>query len=684
MQLTSESHFRAESDFRRYEALLEIADVMVRHDNLPELFREIAQRLHKVAEFEFITFSVHDPVHSVMRLHIWEGAESPPVPVEAPVDDSVSGWVWQSQQALIIPDVRKESRFQNTLRVLGELGVCSYCMLPLTTAQQRIGALGLGSGQVGAYDATDLQLLLRVAQLAALAVENVLTRQALTEEKKRLQTLLEVHRALVSSLDFAKLLPAISESLRRVTQVDYASVTLPDEGGESMRTYAPDSLMSGVELEASLLSSDSLAACVLREREMKVFRRSDSNAERFSMVRRWFEQGVQSGCCIPLITSKGAIGTLNLASTAEHAFDPEHLNLLQQIAGQMAIAIENASAYQEIAELKDKLAEEKLYLEHEILAELNCEEIVGESPALKRVLAQAKTVAPSGATVLILGETGTGKELIARAIHRMSLRKENNFIKINCAAIPTGLLESELFGHEKGAFTGAISQRIGHLELAHKGTLFLDEIGDIPLELQPKLLRVLQDQEFERLGSTRTIRVNVRVIAATNHDLGKSVAERNFRSDLFYRLNVFPIRLPSLRERRKDIPLLVRYFVQNFARRMDKHIETIPAETMDALMSWDWPGNVRELENFIERSVILSEGLVLRVPLAELRPPYESRGAAETTLEKVQREHIIRVLRETSGVVAGLHGAAARLGMKRTTLQSKMQRLGITRKDYES
>ncbi len=392
-------------------------------------------------------------------------------------------------------------------------------------------------------------------------------------------------------------------------------------------------------------------------------------------------QGAQSGCCIPLITAKGPLGVLNLASRDPNAF-LQDITLLKQVAAQVAVAIDNTRAYREIAQLKDRLTEEKRYLQGEIRSELNFEEIIGESPALERVLEKAKTVAPSDATVLILGETGTGKELIARAIHRMSGRKDATFVKLNCAAIPTGLLESELFGHEKGAFTGAVSQKIGRLELADKGTLFLDEVGDIPLELQPKLLRVLQDQEFERLGSTRTIKVNIRLIAATNRDLPTSVAEREFRSDLYYRINVFPLRMPALRERQNDIPLLVRYFVQKFARRMNKQIESVPTETMHALEGWEWPGNVRELENFIERSVILTEGSVLNVPLAELSG--HPGSASEGTLESMERDHIVRVLRETGGVIAGLSGAATRLGVKRTTLQSMITRLGITRKEYEN
>jgi formate hydrogenlyase transcriptional activator len=310
------------------------------------------------------------------------------------------------------------------------------------------------------------------------------------------------------------------------------------------------------------------------------------------------------------------------------------------------------------------------------------EAIIGKSAALKRVLEDARTVAPHDTAVLILGETGTGKEVIARAIHGMSARKDLSFLRMNCAAIPTGLLESELFGHEKGAFTGAVNQKIGRLELANKGTLLLDEVGDLPLELQPKLLRVLQHGEFERLGSLQTIRVNIRLIAATNRNLPARMAAGQFRSDLYYRLSVFPIRLPALRERLSDIPLLVRHFVERYARRMSKPIETISPETMDAIVKWDWPGNVRELENFIERSVILSKGPTLTPPLEELGP--RSAALQPDAIESVQREHIIRALRETGGVIDGPHGAAARLGMKRTTLQSLMQRLGISREPEKS
>ena len=417
--------------------------------------------------------------------------------------------------------------------------------------------------------------------------------------------------------------------------------------------------------------------------ETKFFQRPDLAAINSPFAERMLQAGLQSLYCIPLHSASGVLGSLNLGTTKEKPLNSNDVNLVRQIANQLAVSVENARAYREISELENKLRQERLYLEDEIRTELNFEEIIGDSPGIRDVKSQAKTVAPIDATVLVLGETGTGKELIARAIHRMSARRDASFIKLNCAAIPTGLLESELFGHEKGAFTGAVSRKVGRLELADKGTLFLDEVGDLPLELQPKLLRLLQDQEFERLGSTRTIRVNVRLIAATNRDLAQSIAEGEFRSDLFYRLNVFPIRVPPLRERREDIPLLVRYFVQKLARRMDKEIETIPSEAMNQLMNWHWPGNIRELENFLERSVILTEGSILRVPLSELRPlPEVSGSETDRSLETMERQHIISMLRECRGVLSGPHGAAARLGVKRTTLQSIMQRLGINRQDY--
>lgn len=495
----------------QYRTLLEVSESIALHRDLRTLFHDLAQRLHRVVNFEYMRLFLHDPERHVMRLHALETPNQDCDVMgcqELPVDDSPGGWVWQRQEPLVVSHVEKESRFTCVTEMMLKQGIKSYCVVPLSSAQRRLGALGFGSAQAAAYDHADLEFLRLVAKQVAVAVDNVL-------------------------------------------------------------------------------------------------------------------------------------------------------------------------AYREITELKDKLAKEKLYLEDEIRTEYNFEEIVGESTALTRILKQAETVAPTDSTVLIQGETGTGKELIARAIHNLSGRRERTFVKMNCAAIPTGLLESELFGHERGAFTGAIAQKIGRFELAHQGTLFLDEVGDIPPELQSKLLRVLQEQEFERLGSTRTIKVNIRLVAATNRDLARMIADKQFRSDLYYRLNVFPITAPPLRERSEDIPLLVRYFAQQYARRMNKRIETIPTETMTALSQYHWPGNIRELENLIERSVILSQGPDLHVPTGELKAPTTAASDGEATLEAAERKHILRALQETHWVVGGSSGAAARLGMKRTTLQSRMRKLGI-------
>jgi len=416
-------------------------------------------------------------------------------------------------------------------------------------------------------------------------------------------------------------------------------------------------------------------------------------------------EGLRAYCAIPLVNRGRALGILSILRTTEAPFSQEDLNFLSRASGQIAIAIENACAYHEISQLKDKLAQEKLYLEEEIRSEMSFENIIGNSPALKHVLELVETVATSDSTVLLLGETGTGKELIARAIHDRSRRKDRTFVKLNCAAIPTGLLESELFGHEKGAFTGAIIQKVGRMELADQGTLFLDEVGDIPIEIQPKLLRALQEREFERLGSTHTRRANIRLVAATNRDLEQMIAAREFRSDLYYRLHVFPIRIPPLRERKEDIPQLVSYFVQKFAKQMQKKIEAISPAVMKGLTAWDWPGNIRELENFIERAVIVTRGKSLEAPVGELRKtntvafPHAAQNNVEQVAgertdsqsdqtsvadeyERRQRDEIVRALTACNGRVGGADGAAARLGMNRTTFLSRMKKFGIYAKQY--
>jgi formate hydrogenlyase transcriptional activator len=596
--------------------------------------------------------------------------------------EAPGGWVWQHQQELMVENLEKEARFPRVLEVLRSKGIRTYYVLPLTSGEKRLGALGVASIKSNAYQEQDRRLLRRVAELVALAIENASTR----EEKDRLRALVEINRTLASRLEVQSLLPLISECVTRVVPHDFAGVTLFEGDKENMKAYvlSPERSQPIIESGRSVSLNQTLSAQAFLEGEAKTLTRDDLESHGANIAERILGAGIRTMRCVPLLASTGTLGTLNVGSKKDRAFSPEDEEILNQIAAQLAIALDNARAYREIQALKDRLAEEKLYLEDEIRSELNFEEIVGESPELKRVLAQARTVAPSGSTVLILGETGTGKELIARAIHRMSKQKDSTFIKVNCASIPTGLLESELFGHEKGAFTGAVSKKIGRMELADKGTLFLDEVGDIPLELQPKLLRVLQDHEFERLGSNRTVRVDLRLIAATNRDLSKRITEGEFRSDLFYRLNVFPIHMPPLRARRNDVPLLVRHFVKKLSRRMDKRIDTIPSQTMEALVNWHWPGNIRELENVIERSVILSEGPVLHSPLAEMQAEPSQASIADATLERAEREHIIRVLRECGGRVAGAKGAAVKLGLKRTTLQSKMGKLKIERKDYGS
>jgi formate hydrogenlyase transcriptional activator len=506
-------------------------------------------------------------------------------------------------------------------------------------------------------------------------------------DRKRAEeaVMLQLSGALLANMDVRKLLGAISASLRDVVPHDCATLGLYDEPTGTLRVQflgEDEGKVQRGEVRLPLVGSP--AGEAFRTREIVVLdsiKESDYGSE---AVGHLTKLGMQSGCWVPLIHRGEVVGTMMVASRIEGAFSRHDAEMLQEIAGQVAMAVSNALAFRQITELRDKLTLEKQYLEEEINLENRFEDIVGESSGLKQVLKQIETVAPTDATVLIQGETGTGKELLARAIHRLSPRKERTFIKLNCAAIPAGLLESELFGHEKGAFTGAIARKMGRLELAHEGTLFLDEVGEMPLELQPKLLRALQEREIERLGGTKPISVNVRLIAATNRDLAQMVAEKQFRSDLFYRLKVFPIFAPPLRDRASDIPVLVRHFVATHSRRMGKTIERIPEEAMRALTRWSWPGNIRELENLLERAVILTRGTELYVPLTELEREEEEENVAgdNPTLQAAEREHIVRVLRETKGQIGGADGAASRLGLKRTTLNSKIKKLGIERSDY--
>jgi formate hydrogenlyase transcriptional activator len=509
-----------------------------------------------------------------------------------------------------------------------------------------------------------------------------------TDRKRAEEALIfQLSGALLATMDAGKLLEAISASIRDVIPHDNAGLVLHDAAADDMVVQFLGGTGTDVfpgELRVPI--DGSLSGIAFRTRQ-PVLLESIANASFSPDALSYLKQmGMQSGVWVPLVHHDKAVGALSVVSRQEGSFGQREVEMLVQIAGQVAMAVDNAMAFRRIAELRDRLTQERQYLEEEINLEHRFDDIVGESTGLRNVLRQIETVAPTDATVLIEGETGTGKELLARAIHRLSPRSERTFIKLNCAAIPAGLLESELFGHEKGAFTGAILRKIGRLELAHQGTLFLDEVGELPLDLQPKLLRALQEREIERLGGTRPIQINVRLIAATNRDLTKMVAEKEFRSDLFYRLKVFPVSAPPLRERTADIPILVRHFLSRHARRMGKTIETIPPEAMAALVAWKWPGNIRELENFLERAVILSRGPVLHVPLAELEAMEEEEesaaASANPTLQAAERDHILRALRDAKGVIGGSGGAAERLGLKRTTLNSKIKKLGIERGDY--
>jgi formate hydrogenlyase transcriptional activator len=511
----------------------------------------------------------------------------------------------------------------------------------------------------------------------------------MTESKHAQETLIaELSGLLLANVDISKLLGAFSTSISKMIPHDLATLGLYEEATGKLRVQilSPSGETPAGTREILLDADASPGGRAFRTKQPLILNRIDRWPFAPESVSHMTSVGMQSGLWVPIIHRERVLGALAIASRKESAFVQHDAEVLGELASQMAMAVNNALAFKQIAELSDRLNQEKEYLQSEINLENRYEDIVGESKGLRRVLKEIETVAPTDATVLIQGESGTGKELLARAIHRLSPRVERTFIKLNCAAIPAGLIESELFGHEKGAFTGAINRKMGRLELAHEGTLFLDEIGELPLDLQPKLLRALQEREIERLGGTRSIPVNIRLIAATNRDLAQMVAEKTFRSDLYYRLKVFPVFAPPLRERADDIPFLVRHFVSKHSRRMGKSIERIPAETMDAFVRWSWPGNIRELENFLERAVILTSGTSLFAPLAELEAPenIQAEVAHNPTLHAAERDHILRVLGETKGQIGGEDGAAARLGLKRTTLNSKLKKLGIERSDYMS
>ena len=679
------------NEHTRYEALRRASDVIASQADLNGVLENLARFLASVVKFEFLGVVLHDTQRHVFRLHALEGSVSPKsqVGTEIPESESSVRVILEEQKPIIINDTEKEAKFADLVEPARPYGVRSMCLLPLTSPRRQLGVLVFGTTYQKDYDAEDLKLMTTVAAHVAVAVENALNfedacsyQQLLLRERDRLRLLLEVNNHVISHLELGDLFQAVSSALRDCFHHEYTGLWLLEEGTTKLRCVGMDFPSNRgfiQKLQSADMTPSELAE--VRARVPKIIKREEIAQLPAAIASPVLAENMRSGVSIPLVVGSIPLGVLTLGSTGESAFAQEELGLLLQVGNQVALAMENALAFGKVSEARDQLDTEKTYLEDEIRYDRNLEDIVGESRALRETLNQAEVVAGTDATVLLMGETGTGKELIARLIHNHSSRRDHTFVKLNCAAVPSGLMESDLFGHERGAFTGAVATKVGRFELAHRGSLFLDEVGDIPLDLQPKLLRVLQEKEFERLGSTRTLKIDARLVAATNRDLSQMVASREFREDLYYRLAVFPIQLPPLRERREDIPVLVEYFVARYAHRMNKRIKEIPTSALQAMTEWPWPGNIRELQNFIERAVILTTGECLEVPLEELKPPRTRQASTEPArnlnLREVEREAILEALRKASGRISGPGGAAALLGLKRTTLQYRMRLLNI-------
>jgi formate hydrogenlyase transcriptional activator len=684
-----------------YETLVRVSQAIEAYGDPKELFGVLANELQRVVQFDFIGVSLRDGHSDSFQSYFIDMASGSELLSDETLtpEETLSLSVYERQEPLLRSTNEMEPRYGRLQARLRRLAIRSICALPLTTAHRKLGVITFGSKQLDTYSPRDVRFVSQVAGYIALAFDDAsnladLRRasEELQSKNDRLQLLLDVTNQVVSNLELRDLLRAISQDVRRVMQCDYAGLSLPDAEAGQLRLYALDFPDGKGCLQEDLVYSieGSPSGAAFRTMQPLTLESPFTGWLHYPIVQIAIREGLKSFSFLPLISRNRAIGTLVLARRRDDAFSQAEVDFLGQVANQVALAVENALAYREIRELKEQLSKEKLYLEDEIRTDFA--QIIGSSPSLRKALKRVETVAPTDSTVLIYGETGTGKELIARGIHDLSPRRAKPFVKLNCAAIPTGLLESELFGHEKGAFTGAIAQRIGRFEIADGGTIFLDEIGEIPLELQTKLLRVLQEREFERLGSSRTIRTDARLIAATNRDLEAMVGEQKFRSDLFFRLDVFPVHVPPLRERDEDIPLLVRHFTQELSRRMKKVIETIPSAAMDALCRYQWPGNIRELQNVIERAVIISTGPALSIDIGDLKlpkagptpaekpaPPKSANGALHNVLEETERQQILKALKQSNWIVAGPNGAAAQLGMNRSTLQVRIRKLGISR-----
>jgi len=600
--------------------------------------------------------------------------------------------VLDEQEPVFVPDLSQEMlKHPDLARFAPEVTGRSTYLFPVSTSRKQYGLLSTPKLLGEKFAPEDVKMLRCLASHVAVALECALARDSaelyqrqVVEERDRLKLLLEISNHIVSKLDINELFRSASTSLRTYFRNDFAGFWLIDKQSNLLECVLLDfpsgkgSLTAVVKSELSDTDHEKLRAHVPELLSVEEFERLPA-----AIVEKLKAESIASMAIAPMATAGGPLGLITMGSRQPDNFGLGDLDLLSQISNQIALAVDNAIAYGRVTEARDRLEEERLYLESEITSEYNLGDIVGKSAALRKVLDQVAIVAPTQSTVLLHGETGTGKELVARAIHNLSPRRERTFVRLNCAAIPSGLVESELFGHEKGAFTGALMQKRGRFELADCGTLFLDEIGDISLDLQPKLLRALQEREFERLGSTKTIHVDVRLIAATHRNLQDMIRKNQFREDLFYRLNVCPIEIPPLRERRDDIPLLVHYFVLRHSRQMQKRIKSVPKPAMEALVNSDWPGNIRQLENFIERCVIFTQGDELNVLRTELKKPLvRSVASAAPSFEQAERQAIIDALIAASGRIAGQGGAAERLGLKRTTLQNKMNKLNISRAEY--
>ncbi|HTX33767.1 MAG TPA: sigma 54-interacting transcriptional regulator [Bryobacteraceae bacterium] len=691
---------RTEPGFFSSEAVLEILKLILAGSALSEVLAIIARLVESQGNGTFCTIWLPEADGK----HLFCAA-APSLPgfaagvgrtVVGPKGASCGTAVYR-KEAVYVADILKDPLWDNYRDRMLPFGIRAVWSRPLFTREGDVlGTFAILYREVRNPDAADLDLIENASHIAGIAIDRQRNEDALHHERDRLRLLLEITSSVTSRLDLRQVIEALSTSLFKVMQCDVSALLLPDSESGELRVanlYNPDA--RGPFREGSLIPmNSSIAGKVLRSgKTIRIdgFEQVRDDPEVFAnpdgqrLYGRVMEEGLRTGCYLPLIGRGHVLGVLMLCRRSDDAFEDEDVVLLEQVAGQVAIAVENTLEYEKATNDRDQETRQRLYLEEEIRAESG--NIVGDSPALKAALHLVSVVAPTDSSVLILGETGTGKELIARAIHDVSARRGRAFVKLNCAAIPLGLLESELFGHEKGAFTGAIAQKVGRFELADKGTLFLDEVGDIPLELQAKLLRVLQEQEFERLGSNRTHKVDVRLIAATHRDLPGMIKQATFREDLYYRLKVFPINVPALRQRREDIPKLVRHFTEQYARRMNKGVSEIPRATMEALVRYRWPGNVRELQNFIERAVILSAHSVLCAPISELdaiqsQTETSSRGMpieSITGLQEVERDHILRALDASNWVVGGSTGAAQRLGMKRTSLLYRMRKLSIRR-----